>query len=85
MKKESCLLEEQRTRDQVKKLCIDTAMERNWTVPHREIEVKVSANNVTLSGTVHTIHARDEAVKIVMQSQGISSVNNKILVTFNNT
>ena len=85
MKKDSCLLEEQHTRDQVKKLCIDTAMERNWTVPHREIEVKVSVNNVTLSGTVHTIHARDEAGKIAMQLRGVSSVNNRILVTGNNT
>ncbi len=70
----------QYTRDQVGKLSIDIALERNWTVPHREIDVKVSGSNVTLSGIVHTKHARDEAGKIAMQASGLFSVNNKILI-----
>ena len=79
------LLKSQLIRDQVKKLRIHTAMERNWSVPHRKIEVNVQANNVTLSGTVATKQARDEAGKIAMQCQGVSSVNNSIRVTGNDT
>ena len=81
MKNELRLLKNQYALDQVEKLGIDTALERNWTVPHRDIDVNVTANNVTLSGNVHTKHARSEAEKIAMQSPGVFSVCNKILVT----
>ena len=67
--------------DQVEKLSIDTALRRNWTIPHRAIDVAVADNKVTLSGTVHTKHAYLEAEKIATQTQGVFSVCNNMCVT----
>jgi osmotically-inducible protein OsmY len=68
------------SKDQVEKLGIDTALERNWTVAHRDIHVRVSGNSVTLSGTVHSQHEHDEAEKIALQATGVVSVINNLLV-----
>ena len=74
------ILKKQYALDQVEKLSIDTAMKRNWTVPHRKINVQVCCNNVTLVGTVHTKHEHDEAGKIAMQAPGVASVKNELLI-----
>jgi len=74
-------LKEQHACDQVKKLSIDTALQRNWTIPHRHIDVHVLANQVTLTGTVYTKHACHEAEKIAIQTPGVFSVCNNIVVT----
>jgi len=84
MEKEQELLKSQYTRDQVEKLSIDTAMERNWTIHHRDIDVKVSGGSVTLTGTVNTKYERDAAGRIAMQSGYCFSVNNNIQVTNTN-
>jgi osmotically-inducible protein OsmY len=67
--------------DQVEKLSIVTALQRNWTIPHRCIDVAVADNKVTLSGTVHTKHAYIEAEKIATQTPGVFSVCNNMLLT----
>ena len=66
--------------DQAGKLCIETALQRNWTIPHRHIRVAVLAGRVTLSGTTDTKHAFDEAGKLAWQASGVISVSNHIVV-----
>lgn len=83
MTKGQNMLKRQHSLDQVEKLTIDTALARNWTIPHRGIDVKVTGNNVALTGFVQTEHECNDAGKIAIQCRGVSSVNNKIVVIDN--
>ena len=64
--------------DLVEKKEIEKALTRNWTINHDNIKVKVSANEVTLSGVVNSYYEKDEAERIAWNAPGVNSVNNEL-------
>ena len=49
---------------------------------HTIIQVKVSGNNVTLSGTVDSWYQKDEAGRIAWNAPGVLAVNNELHVEY---
>jgi osmotically-inducible protein OsmY len=45
-----------------------------------EISVRTYAGTVTLSGTVGSIRARDRAIWLARETEGVKAVNNQILI-----
>jgi osmotically-inducible protein OsmY len=69
-------------KDQVEKEAIEKALERNWAINYDEIDVDVSGNNVTLTGTVDSYYEKDEAERIAWNAPGVWSVNNELAVGY---
>ncbi len=70
-------------RDSVEKREIESAIARNWLLNDRDIHVKVSGTNVTLSGSVHSLYEKDEAARLAWKAPGVWSVSNDLLVVHN--
>ncbi|SIQ76143.1 Osmotically-inducible protein OsmY, contains BON domain [Chryseobacterium sp. RU37D] len=60
---------------------IEKALDRS-SIDSSEIEVSISGKTVTLKGTVHTWHQKEEAGRIVWKTPGISHVNNELKVDY---
>jgi osmotically-inducible protein OsmY len=70
------------TEDEIEKKDIESALERNWSLSDREINVKVSGTKVTLTGTVDSWYQKSEAAKIVWKAPGVWSVENDLVVDY---
>ena len=70
------------TQDQIEKKDIENALARNWSLDRHHIQVKVSGNNVTLSGTVDSWYQKDEAGRIAWNAPGVLAVNNELHVEY---
>jgi osmotically-inducible protein OsmY len=68
--------------DEVKKAAIEDAIELNWSLSDRDIEVDVSENKVTLTGTVDSWYQKNEAARIAWKAPGVSSVENQLKVEY---
>ncbi|MFT6501102.1 MAG: osmotically-inducible protein OsmY [Crocinitomicaceae bacterium] len=66
--------------DILDKVDIENAFIRNWGINARDIKVEVDHYNVRLSGTVHSLHQKDEAGRLAWNANGVSSVNNELTV-----
>ena len=64
--------------DLIEKTAIEKALARNWTINDKNIQVKVSANEVTLSGIVNSYYEKEEAERIAWNAPGVASVNNEL-------
>ena len=60
------------------------ALTRNWAIDDRNIQVKVDGNNVTLQGKVGSLYQKDEAARIAWNAPGVWTVDNELLVEYNN-
>ena len=67
---------------QLKKINIESALRRNWSVNDNDIHVEVSGTTVTLAGTVKSWYQRDEAEKIAWNAPGVWSVDNELIVEY---
>ncbi|MFB6346225.1 MAG: BON domain-containing protein [bacterium] len=56
------------------------SLERNLHTPAEEINVMVEDGDVTLSGTVSTWRAREEAFDTALRTAGVANVDNNIVV-----
>jgi osmotically-inducible protein OsmY len=68
--------------DEVEKAAIEDAIELNWSLSDRDIEVKVSDNKVTLTGTVDSLYQKNEAARIAWKAPGVWSVDNQLKVEY---
>ena len=70
------------TRDDIEKKDIESALMRNWSIDDDDIRVKVSGNRVTLNGTVNSFYQRDEAERIAWNAPGVSTVDNELVIDY---
>ena len=68
--------------DEVEKAAIENAIDLNWSLSDRDIEVKVSDNKVTLTGTVDSWYQKNEAARIAWNAPGVWSVDNQLKVEY---
>ena len=65
----------------VEKTDVENLISRNWSLKETDIQVNVSNNHVTLSGTTSSFCQKNEAERIAWNAPGVLSIDNKI--TFN--
>ena len=70
------------THDQIEKKDIERALERNWSLEDKGIQVKVSGNKVSLNGTVDSWYQKDEAGRIAWNAPGVWVVDNELVVDY---
>jgi osmotically-inducible protein OsmY len=70
------------TQDEIERKDIETALERNWSLSDREINVKVSGTKVTLTGKVDSWYQKTEAGRIAWKAPGVWSVENDLVVDY---
>jgi len=68
---------------EVEQVEIENALGRNWAIDNKRIKVKVSGNNVTLHGKVHSFYQKDEAGRIAWKAPGVCSVDNALVIEYN--
>jgi osmotically-inducible protein OsmY len=61
---------------------IDSALKRCWLFLNNHIEVEISGHHVKLSGTVCSLHQKEEASRIVWNILGVWSLNNELVVEY---
>jgi len=71
------------THDEIEKKDIEFALVRNSSLDSEDISVKVSGNNVTLKGIVHSFYERDEAERIAWNAPGVWTVDNELVIEYN--
>ena len=69
-------------KDHVEKTAIERAIQRNWSVSDQDINVSVSGNRVTLTGTVDSIFQKDKAAHLAWQAPGVWTVDNELVVDY---
>ena len=72
------------THDAIEKAAIVGALERNSSIDDMGINVNVEGNNVTLKGTVNSFYAKDEAEQIAWNAPGVWTVDNELVINYNN-
>jgi len=68
--------------DEVEKAAIEDALDLNWSLRDRDIEVEVCDNKVTLTGTVDSWYQKNEAARIAWKAPGVLSVDNQLKVEY---
>ncbi|WP_225869564.1 BON domain-containing protein [Pedobacter psychroterrae] len=68
--------------DAVEKKQIESAIDRNWSINAQDIQVKVSGNRVTLTGTVNSIYQKDEAQRMAWNAPGVWFVDNELEIEY---
>ena len=68
---------------EIQKEDIELALTRNASLNANHIEVIVSGSNVKLVGQVNTWSQREEAGRIAENATGVQSLDNELMVTFN--
>lgn len=68
--------------DAVEKKQIESAIDRNWSINGQDIQVQVSGNRVTLSGTVNSIYQREEAQRMAWNAPGVWFVDNELEIEY---
>jgi osmotically-inducible protein OsmY len=71
------------THNAVEKKSIESALKRNWSINDKDITVKVSDHNVTLSGTVNSWYQKDEAGRIAWNAPGVWFIDNELEIAYN--
>jgi osmotically-inducible protein OsmY len=59
---------------------IESAMERNYTIDQNSVDVKVENGRVTLTGSVDSLAAFRRAQRIVQNTLGVVTVDNKLAI-----
>ncbi|HOY21130.1 MAG TPA: BON domain-containing protein [Haliscomenobacter sp.] len=68
---------------EIQKKDIELAIAGNESLNANDIEVIVSGSNVKLVGQVNTWLQREEAGRIASNAAGVKSLDNELMVTFN--
>ena len=69
--------------DKVEQQLVEDALKRHWSINADNIRVKVSGNNVTLTGTVTSLYQKKEAGRIAWKTPGVYTVDNQLEVEYN--
>jgi osmotically-inducible protein OsmY len=70
------------SKDAVEKSAVECALERSWSIDDQDVDVSVTGNRVKLTGTVHSLYQKDEAGRLAWNAPGVYSVDNELLVDF---
>jgi osmotically-inducible protein OsmY len=70
------------THDQIEKQQIEKAMKRNWSINDKNIDVQVSSQKVTLTGTVNSVYQKEQATRIAWNAPGVMTVDNELIVEY---
>jgi osmotically-inducible protein OsmY len=70
------------THDTVEKNNIVSAMNRNWSLRDKDINVEVSNHKVTLTGSVNSWYQKDEAARIAWNAPGVWTVDNELEIEY---
>ncbi len=68
--------------DTVEKNNIVSAMNRNWSLRDKDIDVEVSDHKVTLTGAVGSWYQKDEAARIAWSAPGVWTVDNELEIEY---
>ncbi|MEI6410702.1 MAG: BON domain-containing protein [Bacteroidota bacterium] len=71
------------SKELLEKQGIERALARNWSIDERNINVSVMGSNVTLKGTVDYLYQKNEAGKIAWKAPGVTTVENDLVVGYN--
>ncbi|MBA2613592.1 MAG: BON domain-containing protein [Bacteroidetes bacterium] len=66
------------SQDEVEKAAIEKAFVRSSSINNKKIQVKVSGNNVRLTGIVDSLFQKEEAARIAWSAPGVISINNEL-------
>ena len=66
--------------NQIKKEDIEHAIDRHWSLSDSNIQVAVSGNTATLTGTVASWYQRNEAERIAWDAPGVWNIENKLII-----
>ena len=72
------------THDLIEKQDIEFALQRNSSIDDLDIHVDVAGNNVTLKGSVNSYYAKDEAEQIAWNAPGVWTVDNELVIEYDN-
>jgi osmotically-inducible protein OsmY len=72
------------TNDSIEKKQIEEALARNWAIDSKNIHVEVGTNKVTLQGKVESVYEKEQAARIAWNAPGVWSVDNQLVVTYEN-
>jgi osmotically-inducible protein OsmY len=70
--------------EKIEKADIESALRRNWSIYDNDIDVSVSGHTATLSGTVDSWYQKTEAGRIAFNAPGVWSVDNELVVDYDN-
>ena len=59
------------TQEKIEKKDIESGLRRNWSIDGKNIAVKVSGHEATLTGTVSSWYKKDEAGRIAWNAPGV--------------
>ena len=68
--------------DAIEQKDVEDALARHWSINSKDIKVKVSGTNVTLTGHVTSVYQKEEAGHIAWNTPGVWSVDNKLEVEY---
>ncbi len=66
--------------DAIEKKLIEEALDRNWAIDNRNIDVVVMGTKVTLNGTVNSWYQKQEAGRIAWNAPGVWNVDNELVI-----
>jgi osmotically-inducible protein OsmY len=69
-----------KVKDEIEKKDIQRALGRNWSMNNLDIQIKITGNMVTLTGTVHSFYQKYEAARIVFNAPGVWTVDNELTI-----
>jgi osmotically-inducible protein OsmY len=70
------------TQEKIEKKDIESGLRRNWSIDGKNIAVKVSGHEATLTGTVSSWYQKDEAGRIAWNAPGVWAVDNELVVDY---
>ena len=68
--------------DAIEQKAVENALARHWSINAKDIKVKASGTNVTLTGHVNSVYQKEEAAHIAWNTPGVWSVENNLVVEY---
>jgi osmotically-inducible protein OsmY len=70
------------THDEIEEKQVKLALARHWSLNSQNVNVKVSENKITLTGTVSSYFQKEEAERIAWNTPGVWAVYNELTIEY---